>query len=122
MEREHLVERSAEVGARLGAQLKEELSGHPMVGDIRGTGLFWGVELVRDAAARIPYAPEMRVTSRVVGAALEHGLFVYPSVGMAGAAGGDGVMVTPPFVIGPSEIEYIVRNLRAALDQVQHSL
>ncbi len=55
MEREHLVERAAEMGARLGAQLKEELSGHPMVGDIRGSGLFWGVELVRDRATRTPY-------------------------------------------------------------------
>ncbi|HVN64558.1 MAG TPA: aminotransferase class III-fold pyridoxal phosphate-dependent enzyme, partial [Candidatus Binataceae bacterium] len=45
MERENLVERAAEVGARLGASLKEELSGHPMVGDIRGSGMFWGVEL-----------------------------------------------------------------------------
>ena len=55
MEREHLVERAAEMGARLGAQLKEELSGHPMVGDIRGTGMFWGVEMVRDRASRAPY-------------------------------------------------------------------
>ena len=48
MERERLVERSAEVGARLGSSLKEELSGHPMVGDIRGTGMFWGIELVQE--------------------------------------------------------------------------
>ena len=52
MERERLVERSAEVGARLGSSLKEELSGHPMVGDIRGTGMFWGIELVQDKATR----------------------------------------------------------------------
>ena len=55
MEREKLVERAEKVGARLGAQLKEELSGHPMVGDIRGAGFFWGVELVRDRERRIPY-------------------------------------------------------------------
>ena len=122
MEREQLVERAAELGARLGAQLKEELSGHPMVGDIRGTGLFWGLELVRDRDARIPYAPGLRVTSRVIGAALAHGLFVYPSVGMAGEAGGDGVLVTPPFVIGAAELYYIVRNLRSALDDVHAQL
>ena len=58
MEREHLVERAAELGARLGAQIKEELSGHPMVGDIRGAGMFWGIELVRDRATRTPYEPE----------------------------------------------------------------
>lgn len=123
MEREHLVERAAEVGARLGAHLKEELSGHPMVGDIRGIGLFWGIELVRDRATRTPYSPALRVTSRVQAAALKHGLFVYPTVGMAGpVAGGDGVMVTPPFVIGTPEIEFIVHNLRTALDEVHPNL
>jgi adenosylmethionine-8-amino-7-oxononanoate aminotransferase len=122
MEREHLVERAAELGARLGAQLRELLSGHQMVGDIRGTGLFWGIEIVRDKAAKTPYTPELRVTDRVIGAALKHGLFVYPTSGMAGRAGGDGVMVTPPFVIGPPEIEYIIGNLRAAFDEVYANL
>ncbi|MGH7879658.1 MAG: aspartate aminotransferase family protein, partial [Candidatus Binataceae bacterium] len=122
-EREHLVERSAELGARLGAQLKEELSGHPMVGDIRGAGLFWGIELVRDKVARTPYPPAMRLTKRVVDAAMKHDLFVYPSNGMAGPTlGGDAIMVTPPFVIGLPEIDFIVSNLRAALDEVQVEL
>ncbi len=118
MEREHLVERAATLGAQLGAQLKERLSGHPMVGDIRGTGLFWGLEIVRDKGTKVPYAPDLRITSRLVGAALKHGLFVYPTSGMAGAAGGDGVMIAPPFVIGPAEIDYLIGNLHAALDEV----
>jgi adenosylmethionine-8-amino-7-oxononanoate aminotransferase len=122
MEREHLVERAAEVGARLGAQLKEELSGHPMVGDIRGAGMFWGLELVGDRATRTPYEPGLRVTSRVLAAALKRDLFIYPSIGMAGKAGGDAVMVTPPFVIEDSDIGYIVRNLSAALDEVNERL
>lgn len=122
MEREHLVERAAELGARLGAQLKEELSGHPMVGDIRGTGMFWGLELVRDRVSRTPYPADLRVTSQVLAAALKHGLFIYPSIGMAGKAGGDGVMVTPPFVIEDADVGYIVRNLRTALDEVHAGL
>jgi adenosylmethionine-8-amino-7-oxononanoate aminotransferase len=122
MEREHLVERAAVIGARLGAQLKEQLSGHPMVGDIRGTGLFWGVEVVRDKTEKVPYAPQLRITNRLIGAALQRGLFIYPTSGMAGNAGGDGVMVTPPFVIGPPEIDYIVANLRTALDEVHATL
>jgi adenosylmethionine-8-amino-7-oxononanoate aminotransferase len=123
MEREHLVEHAAELGARLGAHLKEELSGHPLVGDIRGVGLFWGIELVRNKATHTPYSPDLKLTSRVLGAAMKHDLFVYPSTGMAGPAlGGDAVMVTPPFVIGPAEIEYIVRNLRSALDEARIGL
>jgi adenosylmethionine-8-amino-7-oxononanoate aminotransferase len=122
MEREHLVERAATVGAQLGAQLKERLSGHPMVGDIRGTGLFWGVEIVRNKPAKLPHAPDLRITNRVIGAALKHGLFVYPTSGMAGKAGGDGVMITPPFIIGPLEINYIIENLSAAFDDVDAEL
>ena len=53
---------------------------------------------------------------------MKHGLFVYPSIGMAGKAGGDAVMVTPPFVIDEADIGYIVQNLRAALDEVHQGL
>jgi adenosylmethionine-8-amino-7-oxononanoate aminotransferase len=122
MERERLVERSHEMGARLGAQLREELSGHPMVGDIRGAGLFWGVELVHDKASRTPFAPEKKVTNRVLSAALKRGLFFYPSTGMAGTAGGDAMMLTPPFVVGDSEIEFMVRTAREALEDVRPNL
>ena len=122
MERERLVERSAELGAHLGAQLKEQLSGHPMVGDIRGAGLFWGVEFVSDRANRAPYPTASNVTPRVLSAALKHGLFVYPARGMAGPAGGDGVMLTPPFVIGRDEVAFMINNLRLALDEVYPAL
>jgi len=118
MERERLVERSAEVGARLGAHLNEELSGHPMIGDIRGSGLFWGIELVRDKATRMPFAPEKRLTNHLLGAAIRRGLFFYPATGMAGAAGGDAMMIAPPFVVGDPEIEFIVRTTRDALEEV----
>ena len=122
MEREHLVERAAEVGARLGAHIKEELSGHPMVGDIRGSGMFWGIELVEDKASRAPYAPEKKVTNRVLGAAVRRGLFFYPSSGMAGKAGGDAMMIAPPFIIGDPEIEFIVRTARDALEEIRPNL
>ena len=122
MEREQLVERSAQVGARLGAQLREELSGHPMVGDIRGSGLFWGIELVHDKANRIPFAPEKRVTDKVLAAALRRGLFFYPANGMAGQGRGDAMMLTPPFVIGDEEIEFVVRTARDALEDIRPTL
>jgi len=122
MEREKLVERSAEMGARLGAQLREELSGHPMVGDIRGAGLFWGVEMVRDKTTREPFPAESKVTNRVLGAALRRGLFFYPASGMAGSGRGDAMMLTPPFVIGDPEIEFIVRTARDALEDIRPNL
>ncbi|HUO04816.1 MAG TPA: aspartate aminotransferase family protein [Candidatus Binataceae bacterium] len=123
MEREHLVERSAEVGARLGASMREELSGHPMVGDIRGAGMFWGVELVRDKTTHAAYPPEKKVAARVLAESIKRGLFFYPATGMAGrAVGGDAMMIAPPFIIGDEEIGFITSTLRAALDQVQIGL
>ncbi len=122
MEREKLVEHAAEIGARLGSQLKEELSGHPMVGDIRGTGLFWGIELVKDPVSRDPWPADARVTNRVLGAAVRRGMFCYPATGMAGDRGGDAIMITPPFVIGDSEVEFIVKTVRAALDDIRPNL
>ena len=122
MEREKLVERAEKVGARLGAQLKEELSGHPMVGDIRGAGFFWGIELVRDKERKIPFAPELKTANKVLGAAIKRGLFFYPSTGMAGPAGGDAMMITPPFIVDDHDIDFIVSTARAALDDVKPNL
>jgi len=122
MEREKLVERAESVGARLGAQLKEELSGHPMVGDIRGAGFFWGIELVRDRERRTPYAPELKLANKVLAAAVKRGLFFYPSSGMAGPAGGDAMMITPPFIVNDNDIDFIVSTARAALDDVKPNL
>jgi len=92
-----------------------------MVGDIRGTGMFWGIDVVRDRASREPYTAALQVATRVVAAGLQRGLFVYPASGMA-RPGGDAVMVTPPFMIGGDEIEYIVSHLRATLDDVYPNL
>ena len=66
--------------------------------------------------------PEKKVTNRVLGAAVRKGLFFYPASGMAGKAGGDAMMITPPFIIGDAEIEFIIRTARAALDEIQPNL
>jgi adenosylmethionine-8-amino-7-oxononanoate aminotransferase len=102
LEREHLVERSAQLGAVLGDRLRTELGGHPAVREVRGRGLFYGIEMTcsRDA---------------VVAAALERDLWVYPA---GSGPVPDAVMVAPPFVITPDEIEQLVTTLRDAIDHV----
>ena len=122
MEREKLVEHAAQIGAKLGARLRSALNGHPMVGDIRGTGLFWGIELVRDVRSKQPYPSNARVLNRVLSAAVRRGLFFYPSNGMGPDRNGDAAMITPPFVIGDAEVEFIATTLHAALDDVLPNL
>ena len=102
VEREGLVERAATVGARLGAALRDAFAEHPAVVDVRGRGMFWGIELSvgRDT---------------VVAAALERDLWVYPA---GSGPVPDAVMVAPPLVITEAECDELVARLAAAIDQV----
>jgi adenosylmethionine-8-amino-7-oxononanoate aminotransferase len=122
MERERLVERADELGAVLGERLQQTLGNHPAVGDIRGAGLFWGIEVVTDRESKRPFPAGARATNRVLAAAMRRGLYVYPSTGMAGEGAGDAVMVAPPFVIGEPEIDFIATTLKSALDEVTPNL
>ncbi len=122
MEREQLVEHAAAIGSHLGARLNAELGGHPMTGEIRGAGLFWGVEIVADRAARRPFAPALHAARKVLSAAMERGLILYPAAGMAGVGGGDAIMIAPPFVIGEAEVEFIAATLRQCFDTVRRTL
>ena len=87
MERENLVEHAAQIGAHLGARLKAELGDHPMTGDIRGAGLFWGIEIVADRATRRPFAPGKQMARKVLQAALDLGLVGLPGSGDGRGAG-----------------------------------
>ncbi|HKD66610.1 MAG TPA: aspartate aminotransferase family protein [Candidatus Binataceae bacterium] len=122
MEQEQLVEHAARVGARLGDRLKEELGSHPMTGEIRGAGLFWGIEVVADRATRRPFAPSLQVVRKLLRCAMDLGVAVYPAAGMAGDQGGDAIMIAPPFVIGDSEVELIVTTLRRCFDSTWPNL
>ena len=102
MRRENLVARSASQGGVLGKRLHAEFEGHPAVAEVRGRGMFYGLELRcnRDA---------------VVMAALQRDLWIYPA---GSGPVPDAVMVAPPFVVSDAEIEQIVTTLRAAIDSV----
>jgi adenosylmethionine-8-amino-7-oxononanoate aminotransferase len=122
VEREQLVEHAERLGAKLGASLQTALGDHPMTGQIRGAGLFWGIEIVADCETRKPFAPGLNVARKVLRAAMELGLCVYSATGMAGDQGGDAVMIAPPFVIGDSEVEFIVTTLRRCFDSTWQNL
>ncbi|HUI25117.1 MAG TPA: aspartate aminotransferase family protein [Candidatus Kryptonia bacterium] len=112
LEREHLVERAAEMGRKLRARLAA-LESHPNVAEIRGRGLLLGVEIVKDRATLEPFPKEHRVTTKVVAAGLGYGTFFYPG-GCDPAR--DVITLGPPFIIGDDEIEQIAATLEAAID------
>lgn len=118
LEREKLVSRAAQMGQRLHHRLQESLSGHPHVGEIRGDGLFWGIELVADRGSKTPFEPTSQVAPRVHEAAFAEGLIVYYSQGCADGRCGDVVMVGPPFVLDEAHLEEITTKLTHAIAQV----
>jgi adenosylmethionine-8-amino-7-oxononanoate aminotransferase len=102
MREEQLVQRAATVGAHLGQRLRDEFGQHPAVTDIRGRGMFYGLELNCSKDA-------------VVQAAMDRDMWVYPA-GSGPVA--EAVMVAPPFIITDDEIELLISTLRAAIDAV----
>jgi len=113
---ERLVEASAAKGSHLLGLLHERLDGHPHVGEIRGRGLFAGLELVADRVTRAPFPRSQRLAERVLAAARERGLLLYSGTGMADGTQGDAVLLGPPFVITRQELETVVDRLCQALE------
>ena len=116
IEREGLIENAAQQGGLLIEQLDHLRAEHPLIGDIRGKGLLAGVELVRDRDSKEPLDPALGVSARLVQAALDHGITVYPC--QTGAGHSDQFLVSPPLISTPDDIEEIVNKLSLALDDV----
>ncbi len=115
LQREKLIENSAAMGVRLGDALREQLGDHPHVGDIRGRGLFWGIELVQDRPTKEPFPLSDGVARRVWNRAFELGLVVYYSTGCADGKNGDVIMLGPPLIIDEAQTDEMVALLRDAI-------
>lgn len=112
-----LLARVAPLGAQLEARLRERFGAHPNVGDIRGRGLFWGLELVQERASKAPFDPKLRVNARLKQAAMAAGLMCYPMGGTLDGARGDHVLIAPPFIIEEAQLDELVDKLGRALSE-----
>jgi adenosylmethionine-8-amino-7-oxononanoate aminotransferase len=108
LDAEDLVEASATRGARLADLLVQRLADHAAVGEIRGRGLLFGIELVADRETRQPFPRSARVVEGVVRAARDRGVLLYSGTGCADGVDGDAVVLGPPFVITNAEMERAV--------------
>jgi hypothetical protein len=115
MKEEGLVEAANRQGRKLGEGLVAALGDHPHVGDIRGIGLLWAIEFVTDRATKTPFDHSQRVTDRVLNAALEEGLLLYPVRGGADGVNGDAVLLGPPLTISDEEIAQVADRLASSL-------
>ncbi|AOK07373.1 Aminotransferase [Burkholderia latens] len=103
-------------GEQLRASLREHYATHPHVGDVRGRGLFVGVELVRDRGSKATFDPSLKLHAAVKREAMQRGLMVYPMGGTIDGVHGDHVLVAPPFVCTAQQIDAIVERLSASID------
>lgn len=116
-----LVERSAELGRHLLSRLMG-LMEHPTVGDVRGLGLFAGVEFVRDKESKEPLPPEARFSGRVMERCLKNGLIIYPGSGGVDGVRGDHIQVAPPLIVTEDQIGEIVELLDRSLWEAERGL
>jgi hypothetical protein len=98
-------------GAYFEKQLRTRFAEHPHVGDIRGRGLFWGVELVADRAGKTPFDPALKLHARIKAAGMQEGLLCYPMGGAADGKRGDHVLLAPPFIVSEVHLDEIVGAL-----------
>ena len=109
-------------GARFMELLNERFGQHAHVGDIRGRGLFVGLEFVADRKTRESFAPELNMAGRLKAATFENGLICYPAGGTADGTRGDHVLLAPPFIISEAQLEELVDKLEKSLGQVMDAI
>ncbi len=118
VEKHKLVEKSKVNGEYMHKEL-ESLYDHPSVGDIRGSGLFAGIEFVKNKESKETYDPEIRFNGLVVDRCFENGLLVYPGSGTVDGFRGDHIIVAPPLVVSREEIDEIVVLLDKSITEAE---
>lgn len=121
LDEHQLIARSHQMGAVLLEQL-QDLRHLRMVGDIRGLGLFAGIEFVADQSSKAPFDPKLQINARVVREAFARGLICYPGSGGADGIHGDHILLAPPFVITEAQIGELVGILKSAIRAVGKNL
>ncbi|UPT98553.1 aspartate aminotransferase family protein [Bradyrhizobium barranii subsp. apii] len=119
---DRLLDRVKERGKQLEQRLTERFGNHRHVGDIRGRGLFWAIELVADRAGRASFDPALKLNQKIKAEAFANGLGCYPGGGTVDGVRGDHVLLAPPYIASAAEIDLIVDKLGTAVDNVLRSV
>jgi adenosylmethionine-8-amino-7-oxononanoate aminotransferase len=106
------------MGTLLSKRLRERLENHPNVGDIRGRGLFWGIEFVANKEKSLPFPAEAHVALDICerGLAKQYSIGVYPGTGSADGIRGDHIIIAPAYNVHAEEIEWIVETVGRLID------
>lgn len=103
------------MGAKLEALLRSGLADCKSVGDIRGRGLFWAVEFVKDKATKETFDSSIGFGGKVTQTSFEKGVAVYPGSGTVDGLKGDHVLLAPPYTVSEEELVTICRTLKESI-------
>ena len=116
IEHENLLENVRNQGKLLVELLHECLGYHPNVGDIRGRGLFVGVEFVANRRTKEPLDPNLLFHSILKNTCQKNGLLCYPGGGTIDGTSGDHVLLAPPYIVDEAHIEMTVDRLHQSIE------
>lgn len=116
IEQRNLLANVNDTGAKLLSALEARFGQHPNVGDVRGRGLFLGVELVADKETRQPFPSSLKLNADIKKRALASGLMCYPMGGTVDGLEGDHVLLAPPYIIDETHVAEIVDKLDTAIN------
>lgn len=122
IEGDGLVAHCAAVGDYLKARLQVLLEDLPCVGDVRGAGLFLGIEFVADKNTKAVMAQELRFSKRVEAACLEHGVIILGSRGTVESLHGDHLLLAPPLTLSREQADEMAEAIRAGVLQALASV
>jgi hypothetical protein len=119
LDKENLLENVVTRGRQLQELLHTTFDRHPHVGDIRGRGLFVGIELVRDKDSKQAPDAKLGLPGWLKNRAMEEGLICYPGGGTVDGKGGVHILLAPPFIYSEENVEELVSKLDAVLGDVE---
>ena len=119
LRRDRLVENCARMGKFLHALLIETFGQAKYVGDIRGRGLFWGLEFVQDRVQRKSFPAAVGFGIRFQAMAFELGVAVYPGAGTVDGTKGDHAILSPPYNVTEEQLKNIVEVLKLTYDRLE---
>jgi adenosylmethionine-8-amino-7-oxononanoate aminotransferase len=116
IQRDDLLAQVRSRGKFLAQLMHDRFDAHPHIGDMRGRGLFHGIELVRERASKTPFDAELKLHARIRKEAMARGLMVYPMGGTVDGRVGDHIVLAPPFIASEAELTMMIDRLHQSID------
>jgi 4-aminobutyrate aminotransferase-like enzyme len=115
LDEECILERVTERGSWLGSRLRDLRDEFSFIGDVRGAGYMWGMELIDDPVTAAPPDPGLDITAKAITTAARNRLILYPARFCIDGTRGDAFIVAPPLTSTDDELDELLTRLRATL-------